>query len=144
MSRNRRGFTLIESLFSLLITLFVSIGTIAAIIYTRQSMELDKQRVAALNYCRRAMEAAETNSSIDAGTQTLVPFNDPGTHIDAEVSAEFYAINSDGTINWSTSLSAPPQAQPALCRIKVKWTPSGSWSREQTVQMSTIVRAGTT
>ncbi len=142
--KNRRAFSLIEIVISMLVVMLLGLSVVAAIIYTRQAMELDKQRLAALNYARQAMEAVHTNASIDAGVKTLVPFNAPGMEILANVEVNFYPVRDDGTVDWDTQLPAPLQGRLCLCRVTVSWLPAGSGSRMQTVSMSTLVRAGTT
>lgn len=142
--RPTRGFTLVEMVFSMLILLVAGVGAIGAIVYTRQSMELEKQRLAALNYCRQAIEAASTLADVEPGVKQLVPFNAPGLEILANVEVEYYPINSDGTIYWATPLAARPPDQPVFCRVSVTWESTGSWSRPRRVSMVTIIRAGTT
>lgn len=143
-AQSGRGFTLIEMVFSMVILLVAGVGAIAAIIYTRQSMELDKQRIAALNYCRQAIEAASTLADVEPGVKQLVPFNAPGLEIQANVEVQYLPINSDGTIYWATPLAARPPDQPVFCRVTVTWESTGSWTRPHRVSMCTIIRAGTT
>ena len=139
-----QGFTLIETMFSLVILFIVGMVTILSIIYTRQSMELEKQRLAALSYCRQSMEAAQTNASIDSGSVQLVPFNAPGLEIDAMVDVKFYEISDSGTVAWGTPLDVAPYDKPVMLRVSVAWTPPGTWgSRLQTVSMTSMMRAGT-
>lgn len=144
IASRKRGFTLAETVIAMVILLFAGLGAVASVIYTRQSMELDKQKLAALNYCRQAFEAASTLATADASKQTLVPFNAPGLEIEAIVTTEYYPLNTNGTIAWSTPLSTPPQGRPVLCRVAVRWLPAGSWSRPQQISMQSIVRKGTT
>lgn len=139
----RRGFTLIECLVSLLISLVLGLATIGSVIYTRQSLEIDKQRLAALNYCRQSLEAAQTHASIPAGVKPLVIFNDPGVSIDATVSVDFFPLLSNGEVDWSTPLKAAIAGTPTFCRVGVDWVPAGTRSLPQKVSMSCIVRAGT-
>ncbi|PKO17534.1 hypothetical protein CVU37_08580 [candidate division BRC1 bacterium HGW-BRC1-1] len=143
--RNKRasGFTLVETMLSMSIVMITALGVVASIIYTRQSLELDKQKLAAMNYARQAMEAALTNSSLDAGTRTLVPFNQPGLEIAAQVVVDFFPIDNNGRVDWGTILGSAPLDMPALCRVTVSWQPSGSWSRTQMIRYTSIVRAGT-
>lgn len=141
---HRAGFSLVEVVFCMAILALLGIAVLNSIVYTRQSMELEKQRLAAINYARQIIEAAETPSSIPAGKVTLVPFNAPGLEIQADLAAEFYALKDDGTVDWSACYSDPPGGKPAFCRVSVSWTPPGSRSRPQKITMSTIVRAGTT
>jgi len=142
--KRTRAFSLIEVVLSMLLTLLVGLAVVAGIIFSRQAMELDKQRLAALNYIRQAMEAVHTNASIDAGVKTLVPFNAPGMEIQATVEVNFYPVQDDGTVDWAYPTPAPHQGRLCLCRVTVTWLPAGSGSRTQTVSMSTLVRAGTT
>jgi type II secretory pathway pseudopilin PulG len=139
-----KAFSLIEAVFAMMVVGTVGLAVIGAVIFSRQSMEIQKQRLAALNYCRQTLEAAQTNASIDAGTKTLVPFNAPGLEIEANVSVVFFQLNSDGSVNWGSPQMAAPHDAPALCRVRVEWTPAGSMSRPQMVSMSSIVRVGTT
>lgn len=139
-----RGFTLVEVVISMVITLIVGLAVVGGIIYSRQAMELDKQRLAALNYARQALEAVHTNASIDAGVKTLVPFNAPGMEIQATVEVDFYPVRDDGTVDWSAPQPAPLQGRLCLARVTVTWQPAGRASRLQTISMSTLVRAGTT
>ncbi len=139
---NQRAFTLIEVVVSMAIALILGLSAIASIVYTRQSMELEKQRLSALNFCRKALEAAEANDSLGSYVGQLVPFNAPGVEINANVEVAFYDF-FNGVPQWDGPLPAAPGNRPALCRVTVSWQPSGSWSRRQMVQMDTIVRAGT-
>jgi type II secretory pathway pseudopilin PulG len=139
-----RAFSLIEAVFAMLLVGATGLAVIGAVIFSRQSLEIQKQRIAALNYCRQTLEAAQTNASIDSGQKTLVPFNAPGLEIEANVSVVFYPLNSNGSVNWGSPQPAAPHDQPAFCRVSVDWTPAGSWSRPQKVSMSSIVRVGTT
>lgn len=141
--RAKGGFTLIEVLCALVISLVVGLGVIGSIIFTRQSLELEKQRTAALNYARQAMEAAQSRASIDAGVKTLVEFNTPGTRIEALVSVAFYPVGNNGVVEWASPLPTAPNGSLALCRVDVNWNSCGAWSRPQCVRLQSIVRAGT-
>lgn len=144
-----RGTTLVEVMVCMLILLIVGLGVIGSIIYTRQSMELDKQRLAALNYCRQAIESASAHATISTGQQLLVPFNTPGSEdMLSTLHLTYYDIITTapdtGKINWDAPLAGAPANRPVFCQVKVTWHPAGSWSsREQKVSMGTIVRAGT-
>jgi type II secretory pathway pseudopilin PulG len=142
MRRNNSGFSLLEVTISMGIMLIVGLGVIAGIIYTRQSMELEKQRLAALNYARRTMEEAQnTINMLDSGQMTLVPFNAPGLEIAASVGVSYYRVNDDGSID-SAAMSAPPNDTLTMCRVTVLWTPTGSWSRQQKVSLQALVSGG--
>ena len=135
----------------MLILLLGGLTVVASIIYSRQSMELNKQQIAAYNYCRQYLEQAVSmiNEPL-ADNLTLVPFNTPGLEIDALLRASYYLILTDGSIDWNT-----PRAQPVLlpsdpvgvqplfyCRVTAIWTPPGRMSRLQQVQLSAILRKG--
>lgn len=149
-----RGLSLVETMISMGILLVVGISTIGGIVFTRQCMELDKQRLAGINYLRQQIEAAETNSGTDGGTKLLTPFNEPGTPINCWVGVTYYPFNSDGSVNWSAPILFPVNTAPMLCKIEVTWTPPGSFGHRytnpnphigtQSISMCTIVRAGTT
>lgn len=158
--RGRGGFSLLEMVFAMLVLMVTGIGAIAAVVYTRQSMELEKQRLTALNYARQAMERASTLSFYHVGTVSLVPFNAPGIEIRATVTTEFYPLQSNGAVDWNSPLSSTivatddpefpyrisdiPPGKPYLCSVRVEWTPSGSWSRPQSVSVQGIIRRGLT
>lgn len=146
-TRSTCGFSLLEAVIAMGITLIICVGVIASVIFSRQTMELDKQRIAAHNYCRQFLETAETGLSTTAGITTLVPFNAPGAEdLKSNVAVEFYPITTDNRIGYSSPIPAnapPPQGTLVVCRVVVTWYPPGSWSRQQRVQMSTLVRAGT-
>jgi type II secretory pathway pseudopilin PulG len=147
----RRAFSLLEVIFSMLILLLAGLSIVASIIYSRQSMELNKQQIAAYNYCRQYLEQAVSMINEPLATNlTLVPFNTPGLEIDALLTANYYLIQTDGSIDWAT-----PRAQPVLlptdpvaaqplfyCRVTATWVPPGRMSRPQQIQLSSILRKG--
>lgn len=141
----------------MVVMLIAGLSVVGSIIYTRQSMELNKQQLSALHYCRRALERATSLSSVTGGTVTLVPFNSPGLEVAASIRTQFFPFNADGSVNWSDPAleidpNVPEEEQsikdlnpliPYLCRVTVSWTPSGSWSAlPQNVSMQTVVRKG--
>lgn len=148
----RRGFTLIEAVIAMVILMIAGLAAVGAVVYTRQSMELNKQQLAALHYCRRAMERVSALGTVAGGTVSLVPFNAPGLEIDADVRTQFFPFNADGSVDWNNpvlevtsgevSITDTLPAAPYLVRVSVEWTPSGSWARPQSVTMQTIVRRG--
>lgn len=139
----RKGFTLVEVVICLLIVLFAGMATIGSITYTRLNLELEKQRLAALNYCSQAMEAIQSLDTAKEGTKLLVPFNSPGIEdLDATLKVEYYDINDDGTVNWASSREEPAIGRPVFARVTVNWTPYGTMARDQEVAMSTVVTRG--
>jgi prepilin-type N-terminal cleavage/methylation domain-containing protein len=140
----REGFTLLECVISLIIVLIAGLGTIGGIVYTRQTMELEKQRLSAMNWVRMKLEVAAAQSSINyAGDWTLDPvFNSPGNNVNATLHVEYFPVNSDGTVSWGSPVVVPPNdGQPVYCRVSCTWNPPGSWGRrQQMVRMGTIVR----
>ena len=142
-SAAHRGFSLVEVMICLVIVMMAGFATIGAITYTRLNMELEKQRLAALNYCRQAMEAVQSLDDAYASTKPLVPFNAPGIEdLNANIKVEYYKLQSSGAVDWTTSVTAPLIDQPVFARVSVKWLPYGSVAREQEVSMSTILTRG--
>jgi hypothetical protein len=119
------------------------IGTIGAITYTRLNMELEKQRLAALNFCRQSMEALQSLDAAFAGTKSLVPFNAPGIEdLNANIVVEYFKLNDAGTVDWNLPLNEPLLEEPVYARVSVAWIPYGSQARPQEVSMSTILTRG--
>jgi hypothetical protein len=125
------------------------LGTIAAIVFSHQMMELDKQKLAALNFCRQTLEEAGAMSTVHtAGTVTLDPhFNNPGKDLNATITLGYYLFNNDGSVNWETGQvnSPPDDGTPVYCRVICQWTPVGSFRGRKNgnaleVRMGTIVR----
>jgi type II secretory pathway pseudopilin PulG len=142
---NRSGFTLIESIFAMIITMIAGLGTISAIIFTRQAMELDKQRLAALNYARQYMEQAISHNTVaPVANELLVPFNTPGVeNLESRVEVEYFPIDGDGRVVWAEPQVAAQAARPMFCRVSVSWHPPGSFARMQMIRINAIIRAGT-
>ena len=135
--------TLVEVVICLLIVMMAAIATIGAITYTRLNMELEKQRLAALNFCRQSMEAMQSLDTAYAGTKSLVPFNAPGIEdLDANIAVEYFKLNDNGTVDWNTSLTAPLLEEPVFARVSVSWVPYGTQARPQEVSMSTVLTRG--
>ena len=148
--RSRAGISLIEVMICMIILMIVGLAAIASIVYTRQSMELDKQRLAALNYCRQAMEIASAHATVSSGQSVLVPFNTPGTeNLLSELRVDYFPIMDTspnvGRIDWNTPLTVASQDIPVVCRVQVTWAPLGSFYKlaNQKVSMYTVIRAGT-
>lgn len=139
----RRGFTLIEVVICLIIVLAAGIGTVAGITYTRLNLELEKQRLAGLNYCRQAMEAIQSLDTAQSGVKRLVPFNSPGIEdLDATLTVSYFDMNEDGSVDFSSPRTGPAINKPVYARVAVSWVPYGSKARPQEVNMSTIVTRG--
>lgn len=149
----RRGFTLVEVMICLLIVMMAGMATIAAITYSRLNMELEKQRIAALNYCRQAMEAMQSLDTAHADFKPLVPFNAPGVEdLNANIKIEYYKFKQDasdpnnilqlGTVDWTSAVTTPLLDEPVFARVTVSWLPYGSVARPQTVCMSTVLTRG--
>lgn len=142
-SNRCRGFTLLEVVICLVIILMAAIGTVAGITYTRLNLELEKQRLAALSYCRQAMEAIQSLDTATAGTRLLVPFNSPSIDdLNAALTVEYYDMNDSGTVNFGSPRTEPVLGRPVYARVRVNWVPYGSQARPQEVTMSTIVTRG--
>lgn len=137
----QRGFSLLEAIFAMIITLITALAVVGSIIASRYALELDKQKLAAFNYVRQFIEAAETGNSIPPQSdQRLIPFNAPGVEdLGSRAFCEFFRLNNDNTVNWTPITPNPGEL--VLCRVRVRWEPQGT-SREQTVSLMTLVRTG--
>lgn len=138
-----------EALFASLITLIVCLGSLGAIVFTRQSMELQKQTISAMNICRDYMEQAHAHINVSAGTVMLDHFDTPGgsTVLNAQAVVDYFPIKNDtsGTIDYDHPLTLPDAVNPFYCRVTVSWEPPGSWggaNRVKQVRMMSIVRRG--
>ena len=147
--RRNAGTTLVEVIICMLILLIVGISAIGAIVYTRQSMELDKQRLAALNYCRQAIEIAAAHASVSSAQTLLVPFNTPGTeNLYSQLRVDYFPIidasPNQGVIDWNTPLTVASNNAPVVCRIQVSWSPRGAFYKlaTQKVSMYSVISAG--
>ncbi len=138
-----RGHTFVEVMITMVIVMITAIGTISAIVYSRINMELEKQRVTALNYCRQSMEAIQALDDAFASTKVLVPFNAPGVEdLNANVTIEYFKLNTNGTVDWNTSMTAASLDEPVFTRVSVAWVPYGSLTRPQEVSMSAVITRG--
>jgi type II secretory pathway pseudopilin PulG len=128
--RRSSGFSLVEAVFALSIALIASLGTLGAIVYTRQSMELDKQRLSALNVARSYMEQVHSHINVSTAQVNLVDFNTPINTPDlgANVQVDYFPIKSDGHVAWDEQLVYPNNSQPYYARVTVSWVPAGRWS----------------
>lgn len=142
--KKRRGFTLIETVFSMGLLLLSGLAVVGAIIWSRHMMEINKQTLTAMNYARQMLELAGTNSSTNSIQDMIIMrFNDPGRNVPADVSLEYFPITPDGTVDWDNPTSTAIQSQPTYCRVTLRWNSAGMMGRERSVTMATIVRAGT-
>lgn len=140
----RRAFTLVEMVIAMLILLIGGIAVVSGIIYTRQAMELNKQKMTAMNIARHVLESASTNSSLDGiSEQVIMKFNEPGLTVPATVQLNYYSLDSNGNVLWGTPRLGPAAGEPTYARCVVSWDSMGSTGRRHSVTLSTIVRAGT-
>lgn len=140
---NKRGFTLVEVVICMMITFIAGLSTVGAILYARRSLEMDKQRLAAMNYCREAMERAMTLQDSPEGTRELAIFNNPSIgSISANLSVEYYAVNLNGTVDWSNRLSTPHLNRPTYIRTTVNWIPTGLVARPQSYSLQGLITRG--
>lgn len=137
-----KGFTLVEIACSMMMASFLGLSVISGTMLVRQASDLDKQRLAAMNYCRQALESAIAGATAVTGRRELVPFENSKSSMLADVNVTFYPMNTNGTVNWASPQSIASSTGPTLCRVAVQWRPAGSWSRPQQLSMSTLVRNG--
>lgn len=101
--RGRAGFTLVESLIAMLIVAMSSIGTVSAVIYSRNLAEYDKQRLSAISVARRYIEEAQRHVTLAGLTINSLPLDDFNTpddltdDLNATLERHVYALNADGS-----------------------------------------------
>ena len=89
------------------------------------------------------MEAIQALDDAFASTKVLVPFNAPGVEdLNANVTIEYYKLNTNGTVDWNTSMTAASLDEPVFARVSVAWMPYGSLARPQEVSMSAVITRG--
>jgi hypothetical protein len=132
----------------MLIALTAALGTMGAIVYTRMSMELDKQRLSALSVARDHMERVHSHHNVSSTQVDLVDFNTPVNtpNLKANVIVDYFPITNDGDVNFAIPLELPTNDRPYYCRVTVSWFPSGRWQnlrgngKPQTVTISSAIR----
>lgn len=123
--------------------MMAAVATFSAVTYVRLNLELEKQRLAALNYCRQGMELVQSLRTVHSDTKSLVPFINPDLKdLDADLKVEYYKLNPNGSVNWSSPLATPSNEDPTFAQVTVSWVPYGSMARPQAVSMSTILTMG--
>ena len=124
----------------MIITFISGMAIIGSILYSQTSLELDKQRLAAMNYCRQAFEQATTFQTVTVGSRTIESFNNSAIgDLIGQLTEEFYSLNEDGSVNWDDPRTEASLQKPTYLRVTVTWMPQGSINRRQTFSMEGIV-----
>jgi hypothetical protein len=123
----------------LIITFISGIAVIGSILYSQRSLELDKQRLAAMNYCRQAFEQATTFQTVTVGSRVIESFNNNASDLVGNLTEEFYSLNDDGSVNWDDPRTEASLQKPTYLRVTINWMPQGTIERPQTFTMEGLV-----
>lgn len=137
----RRAFTLVEVTVSLLIFVIAAISTAGSIVYARKTLELNKQRLAAMNLCRQQMEAIMNLETVPGGDRHVTLLHSPSPY-QAVMSVEYYGIRPDGTVNWGAPKLNPTMDEPTYSRVTVRWTSTGVYHRNHEHSMQALITKG--
>lgn len=149
-----RAFTLIEVCFCLLIFMIAALSIAASIVYARKTLELNKQRIAAMNICRQNMEAIMGFDTVPSGTKSINLLN--SNAYDSKVDIEYYAIkgaslssalssgqqNHAGEVDWDLPKTGPSLSEPTYVRVTVSWKSTGVFNRIHTYSLQGLVTKG--
>ena len=136
----RRAFTLMEVIFCLLLFLIGALSLGGSILYARKTIEINKQRMAAMNLCRKHMEAIMGLDSVPAGTQ-LVPLLN-SSKIPAQVTVEYYGIKANGEVDPNHRKMGPSLEEPTYARVSVAWRSVGVYQRNHHYSLQSLVTKG--
>jgi type II secretory pathway pseudopilin PulG len=101
--RKTLGFTLVETMFSMILVFTATIGTISAITLARETAEYDKQRLSAISVARHYLELVRHDFQPERqSVENIVidDFNTPDDQSDdllAVLDLNLYEVNADGT-----------------------------------------------
>lgn len=129
----RRAFTLIEVLFAISIVAMGILGAVGATLFVRESLEIDKQRLIALNHARRQVERIRRNLFTNVSDQsvTIDNFNTPDNPDDDLVGTlhtHVWRVNADGSVGNPVTTFPLEERERVLVEIDVAWQRLGRMS----------------
>jgi hypothetical protein len=115
------------------------VGTFSAVVFLREQIELDKQRIIALNHARRQVERIRRNifTSISDESVVLDNFNtpdDPNDDLVGLMRTHVWTVNSDGTLGSQVTAFPLENRQRVLVEVSVSWSRLGRQSSRTAVE----------
>jgi type II secretory pathway pseudopilin PulG len=138
--RPHRAFTLAEVLFAVAIVAFSVIGALGAILFIRESLEIDKQRVIALNHARRQVELIRRNLFTNISSQTVVidnfnTPNDPTDDLTGTLTTRAWDVLPDGQVDAEVTTFPLEERKRVLVEVAVTWNRLGRQSDRTTTEV---------
>jgi type II secretory pathway pseudopilin PulG len=129
-SPRRSGFTLVEALIAVVIAALSITSSVTAVLFLRDSLEVEKQRLIALNHARRQVELIRRNLFTSVSQQSVVLDNfdtpeNPEDDLTATVSTNVWNVNPDGSTGSSVTAFPLEQRRRVLVEVDVAWRRTG-------------------
>lgn len=137
---SNKGFTLVEVCICLLIFMIGALSVAGSIVYARKTLEINKQRLAAMNLARKNMEAIMSHDAAPSGTKSVSLLNSDAYN--ATVQVEYYGIKIDGSIDWNLVKLGPSLEEPTYARVSVQWHSIGVYDRTHRYSLQALVTKG--
>jgi type II secretory pathway pseudopilin PulG len=133
----RMGFSLVEVLVAVVLVTVAVIGTISSLLFIRETLDVDKQRLIAINHARQQMEVARRNLYPSLGFDSTIlidNFNTPTVTADdvtAELSTQAWVIETDGSLTEVTTQNQLEDGRMLLLQVEIEWN-RGAGRRSET------------
>lgn len=136
----RSAFTLVEVIFAVAIVAFSVMGSISSIIFIRETLEIDKQRLIALNHARRQIELIRRNVFTNISAQSVVidNFNTPENPDDdllGQLNTRVWDVNTDGTLGAEVISFPLEERRRVMVEVAVTWNRLGRQSSRTAVEV---------
>lgn len=138
--RAARGLTLVETMIAVALVSFSAVGTLSSLVFIREQLEIDKQRLIAQNHARRQLELIRRNlfTSISDETVTIDNFNtpdDPDDDLVGVMTTTAWEVNPDGTTGSAVSSFPLEERKRVLVQVSVTWNRLGRLSPTTAVEV---------
>jgi type II secretory pathway pseudopilin PulG len=119
---------------------FSAVGTLSSLVFIREQLEIDKQRLIAQNHARRQLELIRRNlfTSISDETVTIDNFNtpdDPDDDLVGVMTTTAWEVNPDGTTGSAVSSFPLEERKRVLVQVSVTWNRLGRLSPTTAVEV---------
>ncbi|MBN1478576.1 type II secretion system protein [Candidatus Sumerlaeota bacterium] len=137
---SRVGYSLVEIIFAMAIVAFVVVGTLSSLLFVRETLELDKQRLIALNHARRQVELIRRNVFTDISSQSVVidNFNTPDNPEDdlvGQMTTRVWTVNQDGSLGSEVTSFPLENRHRVLVEVAVSWSRLGRQSTRNAIEV---------